>query len=341
MKGNILRSFGLAAAFICLVIIAFWGTLAIYFSNLPSALRPIASGIFALVAVSLILSGLRKRKRRAWGAFLVVFAVVILAWWLLIPPSNNRDWQPDLAILSWADIAGDKVTIHNIRNCDYRTETDFTVRHYDKTFDLSRLKGADFFLVYWGSPKIAHTMMSFDFEGQGNVCFSIETRKEKGEAYSTVKGFFRQYELIYVVADERDLVRLRTNYREKGKGEDVYLYRLNATPEVARKVFLSYLREVNRLKERPQWYNALTENCTTSIRQHTMPYNPNARLDWRMIVNGYIDEMLYERKAIDTSLSFAELKKRSYINPKAKAADNNPAFSRLIRVGLPGTELKP
>jgi hypothetical protein len=130
-------------------------------------------------------------------------------------PSNNRDWQPDLAILDWTDITGDKVTIHNIRNCDYRTETDFTCHYYDKTFDLAKLKGVDFFLVYWGSPKIAHTMMSFDFEGQGNVCFSIETRK----------------------------------------------------------VFLSYLAEVNRLKEQPEWYNALTGNCTTSIRWHTMPYN--------------------------------------------------------------------
>jgi len=247
-----------------------------------------------------------------------------------MPPSNNRDWQPDLATLSWANIAGDKVTVYNIRNCDYRTESDFTVRHYDKTFDLSKLKGVDFFLVYWGSPKIVHTMMSFDFEGQGNVCFSIETRKEKGEDYSTIKGFFRQY----------DLVRLRTNYREKGKGEDVYLYRLNASPEVARKVFLSYLGEVNRLKEQPQWYNALTDNCTTSIRQYTMPYNPNARLDWRLIVNGYIDEMLYERKTIDTYLPFAELKKRSYINPKAQAADKDPDFSRQIRVGLPGKEMK-
>jgi hypothetical protein len=142
------------------------------------------------------------------------------------------------------------------------------------------------------------------------------------------------------VADERDLVRLRTNYREKGKGEDVYLYRLNSTPVFAREVFLSYLREVNRLKDRPEWYNALTENCTTSIRQHTMPYNPNARWDWRMIVNGYIDEMLYERGALDTSLPFTELKKRSYINPRARAADRSPDFSQLIRVGLPVKELK-
>ena len=116
-----------------------------------------------------------------------------------------------MTTLAWADNAGDKVTIHNIRNADYQTETDFIICHYDKTFDLSKLKGIDFFLVYWGSPNIAHTMMSFDFEGQGNVCFSIETRKEMGENYSTIKGFFRQYEIIYVVADERDLVRLRTN----------------------------------------------------------------------------------------------------------------------------------
>jgi hypothetical protein len=314
-----------------------WASVAIFYSNLPAAVRPWAAGIFALGSFVAIVGWFSSRGARLW--FLTAFAVV-LVYWFLMPPSNNRDWQPDLATLAWAEIVGDKVTIHNIRNVDYRTETDFTVHYYDKTFNLSKLKGVDFFLVYWGSPKIAHTMMSFDFEGQGNVCISIETRKEKGEDYSTVKGFFRQYEIIYVVADERDLVRLRTNYREKGKGEDVYLYRLNTSPLFAREVFLSYLREINRLKERPEWYNALTDNCTTSIRKHTMPYLPNARPDWRIIVNGYIDEMLYERKRLDTSLPFAELKKRSYINPKAKAADKDPAFSQLIRVGIPGIEVK-
>jgi hypothetical protein len=332
------KGFGKLFLRVCLLLMAGWATLAIYYSNLPGTLRPWAAGIFALGSLVALIGMFNHRLVRL--GFLAAFAVV-LVYWLLMPPSNDRDWQPDLAVLSWADINGDKVTLHNIRNCDYRTETDFSCHYYDRTFDLAKLKAVDLFLVYWGSPSIAHTMMSFDFTGEGNVCISIETRKEKGEAYSTVKGFFRQYELIYVVADERDLVRLRTNYRENGKGEDVYLYRLKVKPEIARKVFLSYLGEVNRLKERPEWYNALTENCTTSIRQHTMPYNPNARFDWRMIVNGYIDEMLYERKFIDTSLPFAELKKRSYINPEAHAADNNPAFSQLIRVGLPGKELTP
>ena len=322
---------------ICLLIMAGWATVAIFYSNLPAPVRPWAAGTFAIGSLLVLLG--RYSTRRTRLGFLAAFALV-LSWWQLMPPNNTRDWQPDLATLAWADISGDKVTLHNIRNSDYRTETDFDVQYYDKTFDLSKLTGVDFFVVYWGSPRIAHTMMSFGFEEQGNVCFSIETRKEKGEDYSTIKGFFRQYEIIYVVADERDLVRLRTNYREQGKGEDVYLYRLKASPDLARKVFLSYLSEINRLKEQPQWYNALTDNCTTSILKHTMPHNPDARFDWRLIVNGYVDEMLYERRTIDTSLPFAELKKRSHINHKAQAADKDPAFTQLIRVGLPGMQAR-
>jgi hypothetical protein len=273
-------------------------------------------------------------KRTALG-LLAAFAA-LLGWWLLIPPSNNRNWQPDVAVLPWAEIRGNLVTIHNIRNCDYRSETDYTVRHYDKTFDLAALKHVDLFLVHWGSPYIAHTMLSFDFEGGGTVCISIETRKEVGETYSNYKGFFRQYELTYVVADERDLVGLRTNYR----GEQVYLYRVNASADLIQHVFLDYLREVNSLRERPEWYNALTGNCTTGIRGHTQPFNPS-RLGWRMIVNGLLDEMLYEKHMLDTSLPFPELKKRSLINQRAQGLDKSPDFSRLIRVGLPGIAASP
>lgn len=334
---HLLKFLGKSLFQLCLLAMAGWGTLAIYHSNLPVSLRPWGAGLFAIGSLWILLVKYRAKWTRP--CFLAIFTLV-LTYWLLIPPSNNRDWQPDVAVLSWADFVGDKVTIHNIRNSEYQSETDFSVHHYDKTFDLNKLKGIDFFLVYWGSPRIAHTMMSFDFEGQGKVCFSIETRKELGEGYSVVKGFFRQYEIIYVVADERDLVRLRTNYRENGRGEDVYLYRLNTSPGMSRQVFLSYLKELNRLKKQPQWYNALTDNCTTSIRRHTMPHDPNSRLDWRLIVNGYIDEMLYERQEIPTQLPFAELKKRSYINPKAQSAGRDPAFSQLIRAGLPREEIE-
>ncbi len=308
-----------------------WTVLAIYYSNLPVLLRPPAAFLFAVASITAFVLSLR---RRHFKLFLLAACAVVLVWWLLIPPSNARNWQPDVAVVPWAEIRGNLVTLHNIRNCDYRSETSYTVRHYDKTFDINTMRSIDFLQIYWGSPLIAHTMLSFGFADGQYVCFSIETRKEIGEEYSALKGFFKQYELTYVIGDERDLVRLRTNYRN----EDVYLYRLNAPMDLARHVFLDYLEEINRLKAQPAWYNALTSNCTTNIRSHTAPYNPNARLDWRIIVNGYIDEMIYEQNFMNRSMPFPELKKLSHINARARIAGADPLFSQLIRQGLPGME---
>ena len=315
---------------VALAVICVWSTLAIYFSNLPAGwLRTAAAGAFGLGVLVVLL---RVRPgRRARLIVLAAFGAVVI-WFLLTPPSNDRDWQPDVAVLPYAEIGGDTVTIHNIRNCDYRSETDYTVRYYDRTFDLARLRAVDFYLIYWGSALIAHTMLSFEFEGGDHLCFSIETRKTKGESYSAVRGFFRQYELTYVIGDERDLVRLRTNYR----GEQVYLYRLNTDPATARLVFLDYLKQINRLRTHPEWYNALTSNCTTNIRGHTKPYARKVRWDWRILANGYIDRLGYEVGSLDHSLPFDQLKARSLINDRAKAAGDDPAFSARIREGLPG-----
>lgn len=307
-----------------------WSVGAIYYSNLPAQwMRTVGAAAFALGTI--VLFGWVRPWWRARLVFLAAFAAVVV-WFLLIPPSNDREWQPDLAVLPYAEINGDSITVHNIRNCDYRSETDFTVRHYDKTFDLEKLRTVDLYMVYWGSPYMAHTMVSFGFGGGDYLCFSIETRKEKGEGYSAVKGLFRQFELTYIVADERDLVRLRTNYRQ---GEDAYLYRLRGSPEQARKLFLTYIRRLNALRERPEWYNAVTDNCTTGIRVQRAAAD-RAPWDWRMLVNGYGNELLYERGRIVTNLPVAELKQRSFINDKAKAADQDPEFSARIREGLPG-----
>ncbi len=325
---RILSGFAWVLFWLSVPVLIGWGGLAIYYSNLPALMRLVCALLFVLCSAVVLL--LVRPRRRAVTVFFAAFAFVLL-WWLAIPPSNDRDWQPDVAVLPHAAINGDTVTIHNIRNCDYRSETDYSVRHYDKTFHLAALRSVDLFLVYWGSPRIAHTMLSFGFGGGDYVCFSIETRKSKGEAYSAIKGFFKQYELIYVVADERDLVRVRSNYRN----EDVYLFRLKVEPERAKLVFLDYLRQVNRLKDRPEWYNALTSNCTTNIRGHTAPYNPNAKFDWRILINGYIDELGYEQGVLDQSLPLAELKALSHINARGKAADQYPDFSERIREGLP------
>jgi hypothetical protein len=312
--------------------LACWGAMAIVYSNLSDGLRLVAAGSFGISAlVSVILP-----RKTSWKiiCFASVFSLV-LAWWLRLPPSNDRDWQPDVATLPFATIMDSTVTLHSIRNCDYRTENDYVVEHYDRTFDLGSLRSMDLFLVDWGLPHMAHTMLSFGFGKDGYVCFSIEARKKKGEEYSSVRGFFRQYELTYIVADERDVVRLRANYRA---GEKVYLYRLKATPEVVRYVFLDYLHSVNKLRQKPEWYNALTSNCTTDIRKHIVPYYPEATFDWRILASGHVAEKAYELGRLDQTFPFPELKRRSLINERSKAAGRSPGFSRRIRQGLPGFE---
>lgn len=276
--------------------------------------------------------------RRPWKMVITAAAfAAVLAWWLALQPSNHRDWAPNAAVLPYADINGNQITIHNIRNCDYRTETDFDVRHHDQTFELDQLRTVDLSLITWGSPHIAHTMVSFGFTNGDYVCFSIETRNQKGEGYSAVKGLFRQFELMYVISDERDVIRLRTNYRQ---GEEVCLYRLQVTPEQGQKLFLDYLRRANELREHAEWYNAITDNCTTAIRTQRAAAD-RGPWNWRMLLNGHLDELLYERGMIVTNLPFVELKKLSHINAQARAADSAVDFSQQIRKGLPGFSEEP
>ena len=308
-----------------------WGVLAMLYAGAgeDAGARTAAVAVFALGSLAAFI-WLRpfRRALAVWG----VGFLAIVVWWSTLQPSNDRDWQPDVAKVAWADVRGDQLTFHNVRNFDYRSETDFTPRYEDRVYDLSKLRGVDLFMSYWGSPAIAHTIMSWDFEGALPLAISIETRKSKGQDYSAIKGFFRHYEIIYVAADERDVVRLRTNYR----GEDDYLYRLKVAPEMARALLMDYVASMNALVKAPEFYNALVDNCTTSIRKHVTKVLTNApNVDWRLLANGYGDQMLYERGSIDTSLPFAELREKSHINARAKALDQDPGFSRGIREGLP------
>lgn len=307
-----------------------WACTALWYDGPASrTLSGVLAAGFALAAIGL-LAGVRP-FRRGLAAFAVLFLAVLL-WWLSIEPRNERDWDPAVSRPAKATIEGNRLTIRNVRNFDYAAEDDYTEQWEDRTYDLSALRGVDLFLSYWGSPWIAHTIASWEFGDGQHLAISIETRKEKHESYSAVRGFFRQFELYYVVADERDVIRVRTNYR----GEDVYLYRLRASPERARALLLDYLDEVNRLANEPKWYNALTQNCTTTIRRHVQHVAPGNPWNWRILVNGRIDELGYLRETIDTSLPFDELRQRSAIGDEAKAADGDPNFSKRIREGLPG-----
>ena len=283
-------------------------------------------GLVLVIVLSLAL--IRPLLRGLAVSVLPIVAVAL--WWSSIPPSNTRDWTPDVARTARATFDGSHVTIQNVRNFNYRSENDYDQRWETRTYDLDRIQGVDLFISFWGPTEIAHTIVSWDFDDGQHLAISIETRKEKGESYSALRGFFRQYELYYVVADERDLVGLRTNHR----GEQVYLYRIRVPPAQARALLVDYLDEVNSLADHPEWYNALTQNCTTTIRGHTQHIGAAGSFDWRMLVNGHLDELLYERGQIDTSLPFAEIKVRSDITDKAKAADDSPDFSAKIRQGL-------
>jgi hypothetical protein len=313
-----------------------WGALALYYSDVESAsLRWALAGAFSLSGLAAILAiALRRQYRKAILGFLVLFAVLV-AWWNTIEPSNDRDWQPDVARLAYADIRGDLVTVHNIRNFDYRSETDFTPAYYDKTFDLGKLQSVDLIAVYWMGPAIAHTFLSFGFAGGDYLAISIETRKEKNEGYSTLKGFFKQYELYYVVADERDVIRLRTNYR-KDPPEEVYVYRPQGPIENGRRLFLEYIERINQLKQKPEFYNTLTDNCTTGLWMNTRINPGHLPLSWKILASGYVPEYLHEAGRLATGLPFDELQRRSHVNARAQEADQAADFSQRIRIGVPG-----
>ncbi len=311
---------------------AAWAALAIDYSDLPSARLRTTLAIAFATGTALAFAVLPRRSRTLVG-FLVAFALVV-GWWLHITPSNDREWQPEVSRLAYADVDGERITLHNIRNFDYRTETDFIPRWYDATFELPDLRSADLIACYWMGDAIAHVMVSFGFAHDRYVAVSIETRKERGETYSTIAGFFKQYELIYVVGDERDLIRVRTNYREPK--EDVYVYRAQVSLENVRRLFLDYVRKMNELEDHPVFYNTLTTNCTTNIFFHTRVNPGRPPLSWKILLSGYVPRYAYEHGRIDTTLPFDELRRRSRVNERAQAADQAPDFSRRIREGLPG-----
>jgi hypothetical protein len=317
---------------VILALLTLWAVAALYIDFRVAALRVPVTLLYVLGIVTVFF----KLKRSLWAAvFYLAGFCSVLTWWLTLKPSNEGNWKPDSARTAWVEIDGDRATIHNLRNCDYRTETDYSNCWSDRTIYLSQIRAADFFLTNWGISFASHPIVSFQFGDNEHVAFSIEARYKTGQEYSTFTGFFRQYELIFVAADERDVIRLRTNYR---KDEEVYLYRVNVKPEVARALFMTYVTYLNKLKDHPEWYNALTRNCTTTL-QKPLAADVNNPQPWsyKFVLNGTLDELLYERGRLVTGgLPFSELKQREHINSAAQAANGSAEFPALIRAGRIG-----
>ncbi|WP_372013042.1 Lnb N-terminal periplasmic domain-containing protein [Pseudoxanthomonas sp. 10H] len=271
--------------------------------------------------------------RRAWPllACLAVAAVVLVAWWG-IRPSNERPWRPEVAVMPRIHLDGDRVRITGYRNFRYRSREDFDERWEQRELRLSDLRGVDFFVSYWQPDGIiAHTFLSFQVAGADPVAISIEIRPEQGESFDALPGLLRHFELVYVVGDERDLVGVRSNHRD----EEVFLYRTTASAGAARRLFLVYAARINAVAARPEFYNLLSNNCTVNIVRYANQAGRDAGWDVRHLLNGWSDRYLHDAGLVDTSIPFARLRALSRINEAARAADRDPAFSRLIRQGRP------
>jgi hypothetical protein len=309
-----------------------WGVLALAVSGPHGdALRAgLAAGFGAASLAALVALAVGRWRWRGLALYLALFAAV-LAWYFSIAPSNEREWLTENAVLPHATIDGNVVTVHNIRNFSYRTETDFTPAYYHKRFDLSQFEGVDLVASYWMGPHIAHVFLSFAFAGGDHLAISIEARKEKGEGYSTIKGFFRQYELYYVVADERDVIGLRTNHRNDPP-EQVYVYRLKGNLDGGRRLFMEYMDQINALAMRPAFYNSLTTNCTTNIWMNSRVNPEHVPFSWKILASGHVPEFLHgQGRLAAAGPDFAEIQRRALVNVRAQAAGTAADFSRRIR----------
>ncbi len=256
---------------------------------------------------------------------------VPLGGWLGVRPSNDRDWTEDNARLPHAELVGDSlVRIHNVRNAFYRSARDFDVRWETRTYDLRKLRTAWYvvepFSKDWEAP--AHTFVSFGFDGGEHVAISVEVRREKGESYSLLGGMLKRFEILYVVADERDAIGLRANHRR----DPVYLYPVRATPEGKRAMLMDMLGRANRLTREPEFYNTLWNTCTTNVVRHVNRVAPRkVPLDYRVLLPGYSDRLAYELGLIDTDLPFEEARRRFHVNARAARWADHPQFSARIR----------
>jgi Domain of unknown function (DUF4105) len=327
---RLLRILGAALRTVIEFFLIAWASLAIYYSNLPwawtSIVLALAFAAFAVWALWIV-----RRSKWRW-AFAGAFAAVAI-WWLCIPPSHDRLWRREVAVMPRAIIDGDRVRLLNFRNFVYRSRDDFDARYEEREVSLAHVVSIDLFVSYWKIGPVAHTFVSFNFDDRSQpVCISIETRPEIGEGFNPIASLFKQFELIYVVGDERDIVRVRTDQRD----EEVFLYRIRATPDGVRRLFRIYLDRINQLADHPEWYHLLSNNCTLNIIRYSRAAGgQHSRFEFRHLLNGLIDRYVYGLGIVDTRLGFEELRRRSRINEVALAADNTPDFSRRIRASLP------
>jgi hypothetical protein len=325
------RWIGFALLAIAILLIGAWCSVAVWYRcGAGEPVRDLLAGATLVFALVVAASLATSRRWLALAVYAASFAL-FLVWWTAIRPTNDRNWAPDVARSATATIDGDHLTVKNVRNFTWRSDTDFDQRWEQRIYNLSHVTDVDLIMSYWAGEAIAHTIVSFGFDDGARLAFSIETRKESHEGYSSVAGFFKQFELAVVAADERDVVRVRSNVR----GEDVRIYRLRMTPANAQLLLREYVEEVNDLARAPRFYNTLTSNCTNLVFDMVRAIHPGLPMDARVVFSGYLPNYAYDLGATDTSVSFEKLRDLSKIHDKAVLADADPNFSARIREGVP------
>ncbi len=335
---GVLRAIGrVLLALLCLAV-GVWGGFALWFQFPGNVVAKIvAMLVWCVPSIWAIRAGFGPVRRwHSLAVFAALFAVMLI-WWATIKPQQERVWADDVAQPLRARIEGDRLLVDNVRDFQWRTKEDYDVRWQPREYDLSQVQSVDMILSYWMGPAIAHTLVSFGFADGRQLVFSLEIRKEKGESFSALGGFFRKFEAVLVASDERDIVRVRSNVR----GEDVYLYRLHGlSQEKMRELLRFYVDRAKQLEREPRFYNTLTSNCTTVVFELVRGIVPGLPLDYRLLLSGYLAEYVEDLGGLTPGVPYATLQQRGYINPRALRADDAPDFSRQIREGVPGIDEK-
>jgi hypothetical protein len=323
--------FRILVAVLLIAPVTAWSVLALWF-RFPAAeaTRGFAAGLFAIVGLATIAALFVRRSLIALTVFTLALGA-LLVWWNTIKPPTEGDWAPDVARQTTGTVDGDLLTLSDVRDFEWRSDSDFTERWSKRSYDLSKLKTLDLFLAYWAGPEMAHVIMSFGFEDGDHIAWSVEVRREKDSGFSPIADAFKSHTLVYLATTERDSVRLRSNVRH----EDVRLYRLNTPPEQARVLLRQYVSEATALAEQPKFYNSILANCATVVFKIVRAAGGTFPFDWRLVVNGFLPGYLYDHRVVVTTMPLDELMERARIGDRAKAADQSPDFSRLIRVGVP------
>jgi hypothetical protein len=313
---------------------AAWGGFALWYqASARPALKALSAGLWAVFSIGVMVWSWQGRAEIAFAAYTIAF-LGLMGWWHRLLPSNELIWADDVARMTTGSVIGNIASLHNVRNFEWRTNSDYTQRWETRSYELDRLNSVDMIMSYWTGRMIAHMLISFGFDDGRYVAFSVEIRREKQQSFSEVGGFFKEFELSVIAADERDVIRVRTNVR----GEDAYLYRLNMPVAAMRSLFLGYLEEANRLVRTPRFYNTITVNCTTLVYHMMKRISSGLPLSYRVLLSGYMPEYVYSIGHLDSRYSLKELRAVGRITERARLADLSTSFSVDIRRGVPSIE---